>query len=91
MPVTDKAGMALLLQALENFHFDRLNLTLHGRVDEQMQVSLHLEGRNPDLYGGHAFELNVNLEGALALLAGQAVDTWRVPDLLARKILDVVR
>ena len=85
------AGMALLLQALENFHFERLSLTLNGRLDETMQVGLHLEGRNPDLYGGHPFELNVNLEGALALLAGQALDTWRIPDLLAREVMDVVR
>ena len=56
----------LLLQALENFRYKDLRLTIDGRTDGEMDVGLHIAGANPDLYDGYPIEFNRNLEGALA-------------------------
>ncbi|MCB9945109.1 MAG: YdbH domain-containing protein [Geminicoccaceae bacterium] len=87
----EAGGMALLMQALENFHYDRLTLTVDGKLDGSMQAGLQLAGRNPDLYGGHPFDLNVNLEGALAGLVRQVLDSYRLPDILAGNAMDFIR
>jgi len=85
------AGVALLLEALENFHYSRISITFEGRLEGAMQVGVHLEGNNPDLYGGHPFELNVNFEGALGLLARQAIGTYRLPSTLADSLVELLR
>ena len=62
----------LLLQALENFRYEELRLTIDGRTDGEMDVGLHIAGANPDLYDGYPIEFNLNLEGALANVLRQA-------------------
>lgn len=56
------------LQALENFEFK----TLSGRIDYQssgnFRITARLEGRNPDLYSGHAILFNLDINGALPQL-----------------------
>ena len=84
-------GVGLLMEALENFHYDRVAITLAGRLSEAMTVGLQLRGRNPDLYGGHPFELNVNLEGALGTLVRQAFEAYALPDMLAERVGDLFR
>ena len=84
-------GVGLLMEALENFHYDRLMVTLNGRLSKAMTVGLQLRGRNPDLYGGHPFELNVNLEGALGTLTRQAFKAYALPGLLSDKVGDLFR
>ncbi len=56
------------LQALENFEFKSLS----GRIDYQssgnFRITARLEGRNPDLYSGHAILFNLDINGALPQL-----------------------
>lgn len=55
----------LLFETLRNFHYESLSIGLNGRTQDNLQLSISLAGSNPDLYGGHPFELNFNIEGEL--------------------------
>ncbi|HEX5078899.1 MAG TPA: YdbH domain-containing protein [Geminicoccaceae bacterium] len=79
-------GVDLLLQALENFHYEVLRLTLDGRTDAAMDIGLHLAGANPDLYGGHPVEFNLDLEGELANILRQGVASYQIPERIRERM-----
>jgi hypothetical protein len=76
----------LLLQALENFRYDKLRLTIDGRTDDEMDVRLHLAGANPDLLGGHPIEFNLNLEGALANILRAGLAGYQIPERIRERM-----
>jgi len=66
----------LMLDALEDFHYDSLGLTLSKPVAGDTEVRLRMEGHNPGVLEGHPFDINISLTGDAdplleALLAGQ--------------------
>jgi hypothetical protein len=79
-------GVALLLQALENFHYEALRITLDGRTDATMDIGLHVGGANPDLYGGHPIEFNLNLEGEIGNILRQGVSSYQIPDRVRERM-----
>jgi hypothetical protein len=76
----------LLLQALENFRYETLRLTIDGRTDGDMDVRLHIAGANPDLYGGHPIEFNLNLEGALADVVRAGLTGYQIPERIRERM-----
>ena len=63
-----KEGMAssnIGLQALENFHYQDLSGTFNYQSDGTYLVTVRLDGKNPDLYGGHPIVFNLNINGSL--------------------------
>ncbi|MGH6945683.1 MAG: intermembrane phospholipid transport protein YdbH family protein, partial [Geminicoccaceae bacterium] len=80
------AKISLLLQALENFRYDELRITLDGRTDAEMDARLHLRGANPDLYGGHPVEFNLNLEGELANIVRNSLAGYQIPEQIRERI-----
>jgi Dicarboxylate transport len=76
----------LLLQALENFRYEDLRLTIDGRTDGEMDVGLHIRGANPDLYGGHPIEFNLNLEGALADVVRAGLAGYQIPERIRERM-----
>lgn len=64
----EDGGVKLLRDALENFHYDRLTITLDGDSGNEWNSSIHIAGKNPDLLDGQPFVLNVNL----TVVPGQA-------------------
>ena len=79
-------GVDLLLQALENFHYEALEITLDGRTDAAMDIGLHLAGANPDLYDGHPVEFNLDLEGELANILRQGVASYQIPERIRERM-----
>ncbi|MEM7024304.1 MAG: YdbH domain-containing protein [Pseudomonadota bacterium] len=79
-------GVDLLLQALENFRYEELEITLEGRTDATMDIGLHLAGANPDLYDAHPIEFNLDLEGALANILRQGVASYQIPDRIRERM-----
>jgi hypothetical protein len=79
-------GVDLLLQALENFHYEALEITLDGRTDSAMDIGLHLAGANPDLYDGHPVEFNLDLEGELANILRQGVASYQIPERIRERM-----
>lgn len=59
------AGSNIGLQALENFQYKELSGTLNYESDGNYRMSIRLEGKNPDLYGGHPVVFNLNVSGLL--------------------------
>lgn len=55
----------LLRQALQNFRYDRLTLTLDGALGGQQVLRLSVGGSNPDFFDGRRVNLNVNIKGPL--------------------------
>ena len=53
------------LQALENFQYQDFSGTITYQSDGAYQIAIHLEGNNPDLYGGKAIVFNLNINGTL--------------------------
>jgi hypothetical protein len=76
----------LLLQALENFRYKELRLTIDGRTDGEMDVKLHIAGANPDLYDGYPIEFNLNLEGALANVLRQGLAGYQIPERIREQM-----
>jgi hypothetical protein len=64
------------LQALRDFHYQRLAAGLDYLADGRYRLRLRLEGHNPELYQGHPIDFNLNVNGELpgllqgALLSG---------------------
>ena len=88
-PAALRAGgenVNLLLQALENFRYKELRLTIDGRTDGDMDVGLHIAGANPDLYDGYPIEFNLNLEGALADVLRAGLAGYQIPDRIRERM-----
>jgi hypothetical protein len=79
-------GVGLLLQALENFRYERLEITLDGSTDATMDIGLHPAGANPDLYDGHPIEFNLDLEGELGNILRQGVASYQIPDRIRERM-----
>ncbi len=79
-------GVDLMLQALENFRYETLRITLDGRTDGELDVGLHISGANPELYGGYPVEFNLDLGGNLGALLRAGVQGYRLPGRIAERM-----
>ena len=79
----DEEGVALLLEALENFHYDGLSLSLDGQSGGDLTAVLRVRGSNPDVLDGYPIALTVNVTGALDRLIEQG--------LVGTTLIDTVR
>ena len=77
----------LFLQAVENFYYDSVQVTLDEGEAEDLVLGLQLKGKNPDLYAGAPFELNVNLSGPLRALLDRGIKTYKLPDRIRSQII----
>lgn len=67
------ATVELLLDALKNFHYEVLELTVDKPRGGRAKVGLRLQGANPDVLEAHPFNLNITLDtDATPLLAALA-------------------
>jgi hypothetical protein len=80
------ANVTLLLQALENFHYEALRITLDGRTDADMDIGLHVRGANPELYNGYPIEFNLNLEGELANILRSGLASYQIPERIREQM-----
>lgn len=66
-------AVSLMFDALEDFHYEVLEIGLNKAFAGETQVRLRLLGANPEVLDGHPFDLNINLEtDAAPLLAALA-------------------
>ncbi|HEX5794843.1 MAG TPA: YdbH domain-containing protein, partial [Geminicoccaceae bacterium] len=88
-PAALQAGgenVGLLLQALENFRYEALRITLDGRTDAEMDIGLHVQGANPDLYDGYPIEFNLDLEGELANILRSGLASYQIPERIREQM-----
>ncbi len=77
-------NLKLLVQALENFHYEALSLSIDIPEFGEGVIALNLEGANPDVLDGHPFDVTVNLESDYGKLIRTFLSLYREVDLILR-------
>jgi hypothetical protein len=83
-----QSGYGLALQALEDFQYENLALTVNGSLSKDLEVGLQLKGNNPGLYDGYPIEFNLNLSGELANVIQGSLTGYRVPETIKRQLME---
>ena len=79
--------VALMLDALSNFHYTNLDMAVDGRPADGFKIGIALKGANPDLYDGHPLEFNLNLTGQLDDIIKTGYQTYALPERLGEALL----
>ena len=72
--------VALVLQALENFHYDSLTIGLKKPRQGDASAKLSIRGNNPDVLDGYPFAINIDLSGDFESLLKTALEAYRLSD-----------
>ena len=75
-------GLKIALEALENFHFETLDIKLDYLKDGTGQFNTRLKGHNPDWNDGHPVDFSINIEENIPKL----LQTLQFTDKLTRSI-----
>lgn len=81
----------LMLDALENFHYDNLRLGIHKPAEGESRLSIKLEGRNPDVLDGYPFDLNINLSGDLGPILRAVSEGRQLSQNVLNEMLELVQ
>ncbi|MDF2096163.1 intermembrane phospholipid transport protein YdbH family protein [Aquibaculum arenosum] len=84
-------AVSLMFDALENFHYDELEIGLHKPPVGDTEVRLHLLGANPDVLDGHPFDLNITLETDAAPLLEALAESQRIQRGVMNELWRLVR
>lgn len=84
-------AVMLMLDALENFHYDNLRLEIQKPPDGESQLNIELEGQNPDVLDGHPFDLNINMSGNLGPILQAVAQGQRLSQDVLDEMLELVR
>jgi dicarboxylate transporter DctA-like protein len=77
-------SVGLLLDALRDFHYDELTLTVEKAFEGEAAVRLRLAGENPAVMKGQPFRINLNLTGNLDRLVASLLEVARFSDQAVR-------
>ena len=84
-------AMDLIAEALKNFHYSVLNSTVDYDQDGLLNLSLRLEGRNPEVRDGYPIVLNIDLEENLPALLTSLQLSGRVNEAVTERVRELVR
>lgn len=84
-------GMQLVVEALDDFHFDLLDSTVSYAADGKLQLALRLQGRNPAVEQGRPINLNVNLQEDIPALLTSLQLTDRVSETIRQRVQQRLR
>jgi hypothetical protein len=79
-------SVELALQALSNFQYSDLKLTVNRAAGGDTVALMQVKGRNPDFYGGHPVEFNLNISGKLDQILDRGLAGYRIPDAIREKL-----
>lgn len=71
------SSVELAFQALTDFHYDKLDLSLDKDVNGDGTVMLHLQGQNPAVMSGQPFNFNIRVDSNFDRLAEYALVSIR--------------
>lgn len=77
----------LLLSAMSNFHYELLTMDINSKDANELNVLLHVKGRNPELYDGQTIELNINLNGNLLDIVQSGMNVYTLPERLQEQLM----
>src|SRR5262249_48184815 len=73
----------MLFDALRDFRFTVMQVTLNGDLNDQIALGLNLLGRNPTVMNGQQFDLHLNINSPL-------MELLRLQDLPQRGLSDLL-
>ncbi|MDH3642206.1 MAG: YdbH domain-containing protein [Gammaproteobacteria bacterium] len=76
----------LMLQALEDFHYDGLTMTVDKPAAGESKIVLRLTGNNPAVLDGQPFDLSIKLTGDLAPLLSTLAEGNRLSSDMLRRL-----
>jgi hypothetical protein len=83
----EEGAGAMALQALSNFHYEKLSLLINGEVDGNVEIKSHVKGKNPDFFDGYPVELDVGVNGQLGRIAKDGLTNYEVPETIKKRML----
>lgn len=84
-------GMQLVVDALDDFHYDLLDSAVGYDERGKLTLALRLQGRNPDLEKGRPINLNVNLEEDVPALLTSLQLTDKVSETIRQRVQERLR
>jgi hypothetical protein len=84
-------SVKLLLDALRDFHYDELTVTVEKAFEGEAVVRLQLAGENPAVMNGQPFRINLNLAGNLDRLVASLLELARLSDQTVRATVRAVQ
>jgi hypothetical protein len=81
----------LLLQALADFHYERLALTFDKPLSGESSLTLNMLGHNPAVLDGHPFQINVTVTTNLDKILGIITQGGRLSQDLIRAMVGARR
>lgn len=79
-------SVAMALQALSDFHYKELILTLARNLTGDVNLGLHISGSNPSFYDGYPVEFNLSVEGRLDQALREGLAGYQVPDMIQEQL-----
>jgi Dicarboxylate transport len=83
----DSVGLAL--QALSDFHYKELIVSLNRKLTGDTELGLHIAGSNPSFYNGYPVEFNLNLSGKLDEVLRKGLAGYRLPSIIEERLNDL--
>jgi hypothetical protein len=80
----DSVGLAL--QALSDFHYKELVVSLNRNLTGDAELGLHIAGSNPSFYNGYPVEFNLNLSGKLDEVLRKGLAGYRLPSIIEERL-----
>jgi hypothetical protein len=78
--------MALLLEALAEFHYSELTIKMDKSIKNDLVATLSLLGNNPHVKGGQLFRLNINLESNIDQILNSIAQGYIISNVALRNI-----
>ncbi|MBF0248763.1 MAG: YdbH domain-containing protein, partial [Alphaproteobacteria bacterium] len=73
-------GAKIAIEALSNFHYSTLAMTVEGGARSEARVGLTLEGANPDFHDGFPVVFELNATGEIGRMMNDGLAVYKVPD-----------
>ncbi|HET6159127.1 MAG TPA: YdbH domain-containing protein [Dongiaceae bacterium] len=83
---TAGSSVGMALQALSDFHYKELIVTLNRKLTGDTELGLHISGSNPSFYNGYPVEFNLNLSGKLDEVLRKGLAGYRLPSIIEERL-----
>lgn len=83
----DSVGLAL--QALSDFRYKELIVTLDRRLTGDTDLGLHISGSNPSFYNGYPVEFNLTLSGKLDEVLRKGLAGYNLPATIEERLKEL--
>lgn len=84
-------AMGLVVQALGNFHYSRLESGVDYSEQGTLQLALRLEGENPQIENGRPIHFNINIEEDIPALLTSLQLSGRVSERIQQRVQERMR